>query len=555
MARPAAQPTPAAHDPLAAARAALARQCPPPAALRAQATALREGQSLLADLELRQHLAAHPDDADAWWLAAQASERLDRAPQAIEQLQRCLALAPGHDPARWRLVELLLRDEELAAARQHLDQLLSHQPAQALFLHHQANVLERLGQGDQVLPLVERLLATAPKQPAFQVRLGHALRVAGRSTDCVAAYRAALRLQPDCGAAWAALANLKTWRFDDADLATLRQRLGRRSLPESERPALQFALARALELRAEYAESFALYHQANRSLRARIHYDAGALQAMVDAQIQGLDEAFFARCAGQGDPSAAAIFIVGRPRSGSTLVEQMLASHPAVEGTSELPYVGHLARVLAERRSGELGPAHVRALLQQPPERWAALGQDYLRRAGAHRHSDRPRFIDKKPANVLHLGLIRAMLPNAAIVDVRRHPVATAWSMYSAYGRGALALEELGQYYRHYLRLVSHVQRLQPGRVLTLHYESLVQQPEPVLRQLLDHLGLPWDAACLRFHENTRQVLTPSSEQVRRPLDPQAVDHWRHFEPWLGPLFEALGEAADYSLPAGGTRA
>ena len=539
--RPAA---PAPTDPWAEARAQLARQRPLPAALRVHVTQLRDGLQLLADMELRQHLAAQPDDADAWWLAAQASERLQRPAQAREQLQRCLALAPGHDAARFRGVEWLLRDEELAAAREQLELLLQHQPAQPLFLHWQANVLERLGLGEQVLPLVERLVAGAPRNPTHRVRLGHALRVAGRAAECVAAYREALRLQPDSGAAWAALANLKTWRFDEPELASLHTLLQRRSLPEAERPALQFALARALEERGEHAESFALYHQANRALRARIQYDPGALERLVDAQIAQLDEAFFAGVAGHGEPDDAAIFIVGRPRSGSTLVEQMLASHPAVEGTSELPYVGHLARRLVGRMAGELHPEHVRALREQPASAWRALGQDYLRRASAHRHSGRPRFIDKKPANVLHLGLIRAMLPDAAIVDVRRHPVANAWSMYSAYGRGALALEELGHYYRHYLRLVAHVQRLQPGRVLTLHYEALVREPEPVLRQLLAHLGLPWDEACLRFHENPRQVLTPSSEQVRRPLGTQAIDHWRHFEPWLGPLVDALGDAA-----------
>jgi hypothetical protein len=307
---------------------------------------------------------------------------------------------------------------------------------------------------------------------------------------------------------------------------------------------LQFALGKALEDAGDYGAAFEQMAQANASLRSRIEYDPKSLTRGVAANKALYTADFFAARAGAGCASTAPIFILGRPRSGSTLLEQMLASHSAIEGTAELPYGPALAAGLNHRSGPAYGTDTLTALGRMSAPELAALGEAYLQSAGVHRRLGRPHFIDKNPANFAHIGMLHLMLPAAKIIDMRRHPVACSFSMFKSLGgKSRLRLDELGRLYRDYVDLLAHFDAVMPGRVLRVFYEDLVREPERELRRVFAHLGLPFEAACLRFHETSRTVLTPSSEQVRQPLHTGAVDHWRHFEPWLTPLIESLGPA------------
>jgi tetratricopeptide (TPR) repeat protein len=415
-----------------------------------------------------------------------------------------------------------------------------------LFLQLEAAILTALGEAEDALAICERLAAAHPRRVESWLRCGHARRAAGRSQACIEAYRQAIACRPACGNAWWSLANLKTFRFDDAEVAALHAQLARADLPFDDRIPMQFALAKALEDRADYAHAFEHYAAANAAMRPRVQYDPLTLADGVARNKALFTADFFRARAGVGHPSPEPIFILGRPRSGSTLLEQMLASHPDIEGAGELPYVSELAAGL--RRSGgpTYGIDYLEAVAALAPTELVAMGEAYLDRASAHRRLARPRFIDKRPGNFPHLAMLHLMLPNAKIVDVRRHPAACSLSMFTSFSlKARLTLPELGRFYRDYLDFMAHFDAVLPGRVHRVFYEDLVADPEGELRRLLDYLDLPFDERCLRFHETKRAVLTPSSEQVRRPLSDSAVSHWRNFEPWLAPLFEGLGPAID----------
>ena len=534
-------------DALSQANARLAAQRPLRAPrLRQIQAGLASQHPLLSQADLKQYLAEHPDDADALSLLARVAVRLGQPEQAIELLRRCLAQAPDFDAARYNLAHLLNQRLEHLAARAELDHLLARDGANPLFVQMQAFVLESLGDGPGALALCQQLVQLLPQRPDAWVRLGHALRAVGQQAECVAAYRQALALRPACGAAYWSLANLKTVRLSAEDVAAMRAALQRPGLADDDRIPLQFALGKALEDLAEHGAAFEQYRLGNAAMRQRIDYDPRLLSQGVQRNRQLFTPDFLRSREGTGCPSAAPIFVLGRPRSGSTLVEQILASHPAIEGTAELPYIGALAAQLAGRQGGGQSALYdsryLDTLAQMPPAELAMLGEAYLAQARAHCRSERPHFIDKKPANAVHVGLIHLILPQARIIDVRRHPMACGFSMFKSYSsKGRLRLEELGQYYRDYVALMAHFDAVLPGRVLRVHYEDLVREPEPQVRRLLAHLGLPFDERCLRFHETERTLLTPSSEQVRRPISGEAVEHWRHFEPWLGPLADGLG--------------
>jgi hypothetical protein len=308
---------------------------------------------------------------------------------------------------------------------------------------------------------------------------------------------------------------------------------------------LQFSLAKAYEDRGEYERSFEYYAKANAVLRLAMSYDPATLTAGVAANKALFTPEFLRSRQRAGCQTPGTIFIVGRPRSGSTLVEQILSSHSAIEGTAELPYIAALSSRLANRDSNTtLGAKYLPALADLAPEALTPLGEEYLRDASIHRKLDRPFFIDKKPGNFFHIGLIHLILPNAKIVDVRRHPAANGLSMFKSHSsKGRLRLAELGKFYRDYVELMAHFDAVLPGMVHRVIYEQLVANPEAEVRRLLDYLGLPFEESCLRFHETKRTVLTPSSEQVRRPISSDAVYYWRAYEPYLGPLLSNLGSA------------
>ncbi|MFL6592146.1 MAG: sulfotransferase family protein, partial [Luteimonas sp.] len=345
------------------------------------------------------------------------------------------------------------------------------------------------------------------------------------------------------------LANLKTVRFDEADLAAMRAQLARTDLAVEDRFHFEFALGKALEDAGDYAASFAHYAAGNAQRRGIVHYSADETASRVDRTCRVFTREFFTARAGAGCASPDPIFIVGLPRSGSTLLEQILSSHSAVEGTMELPELISLTRDLRKRtHAPESTPYHdVLAALDHAELR--ALGERYLDRTRVQRRSDAPFFIDKMPNNFAHVGLIHLMLPNARIIDARRHPLACCLSGFKQhFARGqhfTYGLEDIGRYYHDYVRLMAHFDAVLPGRVHRVVYEEMVEDTESQVRRLLAYCGLPFEDGCLRFFENTRAVRTASSEQVRRPIYKEGVDHWRHYEPWLEPLKSALGPVLD----------
>ncbi len=373
---------------------------------------------------------------------------------------------------------------------------------------------------------------------------GHALRTAGRQDDSVSAYRRAISMVPTLGEAYWSLANLKTFRFTDEEARAMRAALGRKDLADEDRVHFEFALGKTLEDAGSYEDSFAHYAAGN-ALRRRSHPYSADDNADLIRRLKELFTAdFFAARAGWGCPTPDPIFIVGLPRAGSTLLEQILASHSLVEGTMELPDVPRIVHEL-NARAREAGPRFPELLAGLDRDALHALGAGYLESTRVQRKTGAPFFIDKNPNNWLYLGLIQLMLPNARIIDARRHPLACGFSCFKQhFARGqsfTYDLEDLGRYYRDYIELMAHFERTLPNRIHRVLYESMVADTESEVRRLLACCKLPFEAGCLRFYDNPRAVRTASSEQVRQPIFDEGLEHWRNYEPWLGPLKEALG--------------
>jgi tetratricopeptide (TPR) repeat protein len=547
-------------DAFAQAGARLAAQRPPLGpGLQKIAALLHPGQPpALAQIALDSYLRERPGDADALNLQARAALRLGRSEEAIAALERCLAAAPDFAIARYNLANLLFKQHRGEEALGHVEHLLAEEPGNPLYREMKAAMLETGIDLAQSVNLYQALAQEHPRRAESWLRLGHALRAWGDREGCVGAYRQAIECRPGLGAAWWGLANLRTMAFGADDLDEMQRQLERADLSPADRTGLLYALGKAREDEGCYEAAFGHYAEGNAAMRQGLRYQAETLTRSVARQKAVFTPDFLEARRGAGCTAPDPVFILGRPRSGSTLVEQILASHPAIEGTSELPYIGAIASELAIEASGQpdgaFGVAHLKALERLPPSRLTELGELYLRRAARHRQLGRPFFIDKMPANFFHVGLIALILPEAKIIDVRRHPVACCLSIFKSYSsKGSLGLAELGRLHRDYVDLMAHFERVLPGRIARVTYESLVAEPEAEVRRLLSWLGLPFEQACLRFHETRRAVLTPSSEQVRQPLFTSAVDHWRHFEPWLGPLIESLGPVhTDYpAVPSG----
>ena len=374
---------------------------------------------------------------------------------------------------------------------------------------------------------------------------GHSLKTLGKQSEAIAAYRRSITQRPSLGESYWSLANLKTFRFTNEDVAAMRAQLERAELADDERYHFEFAIAKALEDLGDYAQSFEHYSKANAQRGATVAYDANETTEQVRRLEAQFTRAFIYGNIGAGCTAPDPIFIVGLPRSGSTLIEQILSSHSQVEGTMELHDIGLLARRLGGRKRKTDVAAYPEALAVTPPEEFRALGEEYLARTRIHRKLGKPFFIDKMPNNFLHTGLIHLMLPNAKIIDARRHPLGCCLSCFKQhFARGqtfTYGLEDLGRYYSDYVDLMAHYDAVLPGRVHRVFYEDMVGEPEKEVRRLLAYCGLPFEEQTLRFYENERAVRTASSEQVRRPIFTEAIEHWQNFEPWLGPLKDALG--------------
>jgi len=511
--------------------------------------ALVENRIAQAEALLRAHLKQHPTDVAAIRMLAEVAARLGRFGDSEVLLARCLELAPSFTAARHNYATILNRQGKGAQALAEIERVLALEPDNPGYRNLNAAILGRIGEYGRAIETYEGVLAEYPKQPNAWMSYGHVLKSAGRREDSIAAYRRALELRPGFGESWWSLANLKTVPFAPADLAAMRAQLAKPDLSPADCYHFHFAIGKALEDRGSWADAFSHYEQGNRLRRSLVQYDADENTGHVARSKALFSKTFFAE---RGDFGAAApdpIFIVGLPRAGSTLLEQILSSHSAVEGTMELPDVISIARVLGERKTRSQESKYPEVLATLGAAEFRALGERYIEQTRIQRKTGAPLFIDKMPNNFAHIGLIHLMLPNAKIIDARRHPLGSCFSAYKQhFARGqhfTYDLAELGRYYRDYVELMAHFDVALPGRVHRVFYERMIDDTEAEVRRLLDYCGLPFEGGCLRFYENERAVRTASSEQVRQPIYREAVEHWRHFESWLGPLKAALGPALD----------
>ena len=513
------------------------------------AAALVENDLPVAEARLRAHLHAYPTDIAALRMLAEVAARLRRYADAQALLERCLELAPSFDAARHNLAIVLNRQSKAEEALPQIERLLAQEPRNPGYLNLKAAILASLGDYGQSIAVYEAVLGAFPLQPKVWMSYGHSLKTARRYADSVAAYRRAIALQPNLGEAYWSLANLKTLRFADEDIEAMRKALAQSALADEDRLHFEFALGKALEDASSYAAAFAHYAAGNATQRRLRPYSAGENSRFLRLSKALFTREFFAARAAAGAATHAPIFIVGLPRAGSTLLEQMLASHSLVEGTMELPDMPQLARELAGRgaRDQESGFTQAVAALEHADLR--AFGERYIAATRVRRKTQAPFFIDKMPNNFLYTGLIHLLLPNAKIIDARRHPLGCCFSCFKQhFARGqnfSYALDDIGRYYRDYVELMAHVDAVLPGRVLRVLHEEVIEDTEAQLRRMLDYCGLPFEPGCLKFYENERPVRTASSEQVRLPIFRDGLDHWRHFEPWLDPLKEALGTVLD----------
>jgi predicted Zn-dependent protease len=508
------------------------------------AAALCENKLAIAERLLRDFLKQHPTDVAAIRMLAETGIRLGRLEDAEKLLARCLELAPGFVEARHNYAVVLHRQNKPSQALTEIETLLKRDPRNPGYRGLKAAVLGRIGEYGQAIACYESLLKEHPAQPKAWMSYGHALKTVGRTDAAIAAYRKSIALLASLGEAYWSLANLKTFRFSADDLQSMQAQLRRADLGEEDRVHLHFALGKALEDAQNYADSFAQYERGNALRRQAMRYDADEITGLVARSKALFDKQFFAARAGYGSPAPDPIFIVGLTRAGSTLLEQILASHSAVEGTMELPDIISLAKRFGRRKERD-DPAYPASLQALSADECRELGEEYLSRTGIQRKLARPFFVDKMPNNWTNVGFIHLILPHAKIIDARRHPLACCFSNYKqlfARGQGfSYGLDDCARYYRDYVALMTHFDSVLPGRIHRVFYEQLIEDPEREIRRLLDHCGLPFEPDCLRFYENERAVRTASSEQVRQPIFAEGLDQWKRFEPWLGELKAALG--------------
>jgi len=519
--------------------------------LQEAAAALAANVLHVAEPILRARLKETPEDVAAIRMLAELAGRIGRNRDAEMLLRRALELAPAFHAARSNLALVLHRQNRTEEALDELAKLSVVDPDNPGYANLKAAALGRIGEFEEAIALYEILLQRGSKHPKVWMSYGHALKTVGRQEESIEAYRRAVALQPALGEVWWSLANLKTVRFSDADVASMEAALTGSNLAIEDRFHLEFALGKAYEDRKDPARSFGHYASGNALRRAQMRYDPDEIGSQVDRAIETFTSQFFASRAAYGCDAPDPIFILGMPRAGSTLIEQILSSHSQVEGTMELPDIPALANQIQEG-----GASYPEALVTLSAEETRRLGQSYLDRTHIQRKEGKPFFIDKLPNNWLHIGFIHLILPNAKIIDARRHPLDCCFSNFKqhfARGQGfSYGLEDVGRYYVDYVRLTAHFDAVQPVRVHRVIHERLLDDPEGEISALLQALDLPFEDACLNFHHNKRAVRTASSEQVRRPINREGVGQWLPYEPWLTPLKTALGSVLTHypEIPA-----
>ena len=506
---------------------------------------LHEGKIAKAERIVRELLKKFPADVTAIRVLADIAFKLRQYKDAGHLLERCLELAPDFHVARHSYTLVLMRLQQPEAALQEAEKLLALEPGNPNFLTLKGSILIRIGDQEGAIKIFEKVLKDYPNQARAQMSYGHTLKTVGRLDESIEAYRKCISLSPEVGEAYWSLANLKTFRFSDDDIENMRKQVTAEGGDADDQSHLAFALGSALEGRGEFDESFKFYRRGNaiRSVEHKHNPKINALEAV--RQVRALDSEFFEQRKGWGCQAPDPIFIVGLPRAGSTLLEQILASHSQVEGTSELQDIIAISRKMAEKSRQNPAGKYPENLAGMTEDQFRELGEGYLASTRIQR-SNTPFFIDKMPNNFRHIGLIHLILPNAKIIDARRHPMGGCFSgfkqLFASGQTFTYNLENIGKYYRDYVRLMDHWDAVLPGRVHRVQYEEMVADTETQIRALLDYCNLEFEEQCLRFYETDRAVRTPSSEQVRKPIYKEGLEQWRNFEPHLDPLKNALGQ-------------
>jgi len=506
---------------------------------------LADGNLREADELLREYLRRVPADFEAMRVLAQVAHRNEFSKDAALLLEAVLAAKPDYRPARHDYVLALIAMHRYKDAREQVDILIAAEPGNLAYRMTLASILVGAGATQEAVALYRELLRTRPDDPELQLSFGHALKTLGQRAEAEGAYREAARRRASFGDAYWSLANLKTYRFADDELARMREHVDAPRTPPADRAHLCFALGKALEDRGEYEQSFRFYARGNALKKAESTFRLDVLEHTLSRQMELCTREFFEQRRGWGCPDSSPIFIVGLPRAGSTLLEQILASHSRVEGTMELAEVPRLASALDRHSSGQRYPGTLAALTA---DEFREFGEAYLRDTRHYRVRGTPFFIDKMPNNFRHVSLIHLMLPNAKIVDARREPMACCFGnfkqLFASGQQFTYGLGDIGRYYAAYVRLMDHWDTTLPGRVLRVSHEDVLDDLEGSVRRMLNFCGLDFESACVEFHRSGRNVHTASSEQVRRPINREGVGQWRNFDPWLGELRAALGPLA-----------
>ena len=501
-----------------------------------------QGRLGVAEGICREYLKRRPHDVDAIRLLAEVGIAIGSISDAIALLERCLELAPEFHVARANYVTALSRHQRFDEALAENERLRKAQPNNLAHQVQCATTLSMAGRFEPAHSEFAKVLEQAPDNERILTSYGHSLRYGGKGDEAIAVYLRAIEAESSAGEAYWSLANLKTFRFDDDQLANMQSQLSALTKPSEDKTHLAFAVGKALEDREDYDASFAAYAEGNAIKRQMSGYDADKTSARVDRLI--------ARCGAdlwnkEGHPSDEPIFIIGLPRAGSTLLEQILASHSQVEATAELPFIGRIVGEMVADRERDDEPLYPRILNDLSVDERHARGQQYLDLAAGYR-TGKARFIDKLPNNWEHVAFIKTILPNATIIDARRQPMAACFANFKQlFARGqefTYSLEDIGRYYADYLRLMNHWHGVFPGGLLTVQYEDVVENLDTQVRQLLSHAGLQFEEACLHYYEKDRAVRTASSEQVRQPIYRDALNLWEHYLPHLGALESLLRE-------------
>jgi len=503
-----------------------------------------DGEIFPAERMVRDFLLRHGNHVEAMRLLAKIGMKLDVLDDAELLLESALILAPDYHAMRYDYALTLLQRHKHPQALAELDRLLAIDPNNRAYRITYATACVGVGNNEEAIERYRAILAETPEAADLYLSVAHALKTLGRQQEAVENYRTAYRLRPSYGDAYWSLANLKTYRFPEEELAQMRAQEAAKDVRTEDRYHLCFAIGKALEDRAEYAESFRYYERGNALKKAEIRFKMQPIERNAALQEAVCTREFFAARRGCGCPDASPIFIVGLPRAGSTLIEQILASHSQVEGTSELPNILRLVGELQGREPEGTSPRYPAVLPSLEAEDLRRHGEKYIADTRVYR-TGKARFIDKMPNNFRHIGLIHLILPNARIIDARREPMACCFSnfkqLFASGQEFTYSIEDIARYYVMYERLMRHWDAVLPGKVLRIQHENVVEDLEGNVRRILEFCGLDFEPACLEYYKTARSVRTASSEQVRRPIYKEGLDQWRNFEPWLDPLRQALG--------------